>query len=145
MKMAAPQFEVLRIPEPLSLPFESLDFVDQALYGAACDAMIEVLESVRTEAARGEIVGAFWLRELCGKEIGAQSIEGLSAFYDEPTSRLDLVVTGVIGQLILDLSKRMGITSIMPLEWPCRQFREILPFYNIIPIVGFDHQTLPSQ
>jgi phospholipid/cholesterol/gamma-HCH transport system ATP-binding protein len=34
-------------------------------------------------------------------------------FYDEPTSGLDPVVTGVIGQLISDLSKRMGITSVV--------------------------------
>lgn len=34
-------------------------------------------------------------------------------FYDEPTSGLDPVVTGVIGQLIQDLSKRMGITSVV--------------------------------
>ena len=34
-------------------------------------------------------------------------------FYDEPTSGLDPVVTGVISQLIVDLSKRMGITSVV--------------------------------
>jgi len=44
MKMVEPQFEVLSIPEPVSLPFESFDFVDQALDGATGDAVIEVVE-----------------------------------------------------------------------------------------------------
>ena len=44
MKVVEPQFKILRIPEPVSLPFEGFDFVDQALDGAAGDAMIEVVE-----------------------------------------------------------------------------------------------------
>jgi len=34
-------------------------------------------------------------------------------FYDEPTSGLDPVVSGVIDQLIGDLSRRLGITSVV--------------------------------
>jgi phospholipid/cholesterol/gamma-HCH transport system ATP-binding protein len=34
-------------------------------------------------------------------------------FYDEPTSGLDPVVSGVIDQLILNLSQRMNITSVV--------------------------------
>ncbi len=52
VKMVEPQFEILRIPEAVSLPFEGFDFVDQALDGAACDAVIEVVE--KTGAIRGK-------------------------------------------------------------------------------------------
>ena len=44
MKVVEPEFKILRISEPVSLPFEGFDLVDQALDGAACDAMIEIVE-----------------------------------------------------------------------------------------------------
>ena len=50
--MVEPQFEVFSIPEPVSLPFESFDFVDQALDGATGDAVIEVVE--KTSAVGGK-------------------------------------------------------------------------------------------
>ena len=34
-------------------------------------------------------------------------------FYDEPTAGLDPIVAGVIDQLIMDLSKKLGVTSIV--------------------------------
>ena len=34
-------------------------------------------------------------------------------FYDEPTSGLDPINTGVIDQLIMDLSKKLGVTSVV--------------------------------
>ena len=52
MQVVEPQFEVLSIPEPVSLSFESFYFVDQALDGATGDAMIEVVE--KTGAVRGK-------------------------------------------------------------------------------------------
>ena len=44
MKVIEPQFEVLSIPESVSLSFESFDFVDQTLDSATGDAMVEVIE-----------------------------------------------------------------------------------------------------
>ena len=34
-------------------------------------------------------------------------------FYDEPTSGLDPITTGVIDQLIMDLSRKLGVTSVV--------------------------------
>ena len=51
--MVEPQFEILRIPEPVSLPFEGFDFIDQALDGAACDAMIEVVQKAGAIRSKG--------------------------------------------------------------------------------------------
>ena len=53
MEVVEPQFEILRISEPVSLPFESLDFVYQPLYGSAGDAMIEVVEKSSAVDCKG--------------------------------------------------------------------------------------------
>jgi len=53
MQVVEAQFEVLSIPEPVSLPFESLDFVNQALDGAAGDAVIEVVEEACAVRSKG--------------------------------------------------------------------------------------------
>ncbi len=42
--MVETEFEILRISKPVSLPLEGLDFVYEALDGAAGDAMLEVVE-----------------------------------------------------------------------------------------------------
>jgi len=44
---------MLRISQPVSLLLESLDFVDQALDGAACGAMTEVVEKTGTAHCKG--------------------------------------------------------------------------------------------
>jgi len=57
MQVVEPQFEVLGIPEPVSLSFESFDFVDQTLDGATGDSMIEVVE--KSGAVRGKGLSHF--------------------------------------------------------------------------------------
>jgi hypothetical protein len=52
VQVVEPQFEVLSIPELVSLSFESFDFVDQTLDGVTGDAMIEVVE--KSGAVRGK-------------------------------------------------------------------------------------------
>ena len=44
MEMVETEFELCRIPKPVSLPFEGLDFVYEALPCSAGNAMIEVAE-----------------------------------------------------------------------------------------------------
>lgn len=53
MKMVEPELKMLRISQPVSLLLESLDFVDQALDGAACGAMTEVVEKTGTAHCKG--------------------------------------------------------------------------------------------
>ncbi len=53
MKVVETEFEILRISEPVSLPFEGLDFVYQTLDGAAGDAMIEVVEKSSSIGPKG--------------------------------------------------------------------------------------------
>ena len=53
MKVVEPQFKILGIPEPVSLSFESLDLVDQALDCATGDGMIEIVEKSGTVARQG--------------------------------------------------------------------------------------------
>ena len=51
--MVEPQFEIFSIPEPISLPFESFDFVDQTLDSATGDGMIEVVEKAGMVCGKG--------------------------------------------------------------------------------------------
>jgi len=60
--MVEPQFEVLSIPEPVGLPFESFDFVDQALDGATGDAVMEVV-------GKGSAVGGKSLSQPIGSDL----------------------------------------------------------------------------
>jgi len=53
MKVVEPEFKILSIPEPVSLPFESFDFVDQTLDSAAGDGMIEVVEKTGAISGKG--------------------------------------------------------------------------------------------
>jgi hypothetical protein len=41
MQVVETEFEILRISKPVSLPFEGLDFVDEALHCSTGDAMLE--------------------------------------------------------------------------------------------------------
>lgn len=43
----------------------------------------------------------------------AIAMDPIIVFYDEPTAGLDPIVAGVIGKLILDLSKKLSITSVV--------------------------------
>jgi len=53
MKVVELEFKILRIPEPVSLPFEGLDFVDQALDGATGDAMVKEVEKSAAVPGKG--------------------------------------------------------------------------------------------
>ena len=44
MEMVETEFEILRISEPVSLPFEGLDLVYEALHCSTGDPMLEVVE-----------------------------------------------------------------------------------------------------
>ena len=51
--MVESQFEIFGISEPVSLPFEGFDFVDQALDAPTGDAMIEVVEKSGAVGSKG--------------------------------------------------------------------------------------------
>lgn len=81
------------------------------------ESVIEIMVKVKLE-----LVGLRDFNELMPSELsgGMQKRVALARaialdpevlFYDEPTSGLDPVMTAVIDQLIIDLSKKMGITS----------------------------------
>jgi hypothetical protein len=44
MEVVEPEFEIFRIPKPVSLPLEGLDLVYEALHGSTGDTMLEVIE-----------------------------------------------------------------------------------------------------
>ena len=44
MEVVETEFEVFRISKPVSLPFEGLDLVYEALYSSTGDRMLEVVE-----------------------------------------------------------------------------------------------------
>jgi hypothetical protein len=53
MEMVEPEFKILHISEAIGLPFEGLYFVYQALYGTACNAMLEIgqqASSIRSQS-----------------------------------------------------------------------------------------------
>ena len=53
MKVVEPEFKILRISEPVSLPFEGLDFVDETFDGATGDPVIEVVEQPGSIGGKG--------------------------------------------------------------------------------------------
>ena len=44
MEVIEAEFEIRRISKPISLPFEGLDFIDEALHCSAGDVVLEVAE-----------------------------------------------------------------------------------------------------
>lgn len=51
MKVVGPEFEILRVAKPVRPPFEGLYFVCQAIDGAACYAVIEIVEKSRLNSS----------------------------------------------------------------------------------------------
>jgi phospholipid/cholesterol/gamma-HCH transport system ATP-binding protein len=101
----------LTVGENVALPIR----YHTALPPATIDIMVKMkLELVGLREAEGklpsQISGGMRKRASLARAI---ALDPLIVFYDEPSSGLDPVATGVISQLINDLKEKMGLTNVV--------------------------------
>ena len=108
---SAALFDSMTVGENVSLPLKEHTKLDKAV--------IDIVVKMKLE-----MVGLRGFEDLMPSQIsgGMRKRVGLAraiamdpeiVFYDEPTAGLDPIVAGVIDKLILDLSKKLSITSIV--------------------------------
>ncbi len=101
----------LSVHENIALPLREHTRLDEKIIGVIVKMKLELVGLRDFEHLKpAQLSGGMQKRVALAR---ALALDPEIVFYDEPTSGLDPVVTGVIGQLITDLSKRMGITSIV--------------------------------
>ncbi len=101
----------LSVHDNIALPLREHTRLDEKIIGVIVKMKLELVGLRDFEHLKpAQLSGGMQKRVALAR---ALALDPEIVFYDEPTSGLDPVVTGVIGQLITDLSKRMGITSIV--------------------------------
>jgi phospholipid/cholesterol/gamma-HCH transport system ATP-binding protein len=101
----------LSVHDNIALPLREHTQLDEKIIGVMVKMKLELVGLRDFEHLKpAQLSGGMQKRVALAR---ALALDPELVFYDEPTSGLDPVVTGVIGQLILDLSKRMGITSVV--------------------------------
>ncbi len=101
----------LSVHDNIALPLREHTALDEKIIGVIVKMKLELVGLRDFEHLKpSQLSGGMQKRVALAR---ALALDPEIVFYDEPTSGLDPVVTGVISQLILDLSKRMGITSIV--------------------------------
>jgi len=101
----------LSVHDNIALPLREHTALDEKIIGVMVKMKLELVGLRDFEHLKpAQLSGGMQKRVALAR---ALALDPEIVFYDEPTSGLDPVVTGVIGQLILDLSKRMGITSVV--------------------------------
>jgi len=101
----------LSVHDNIALPLREHTRLDEKIIGVMVKMKLELVGLRDFEHLKpAQLSGGMQKRVALAR---ALALDPEIVFYDEPTSGLDPVVTGVIGQLILDLSKRMGITSVV--------------------------------
>ncbi|SPF47637.1 toluene transporter subunit: ATP-binding component of ABC superfamily [Syntrophobacter sp. SbD1] len=101
----------LSVHDNIALPLREHTELDEKIIGVMVKMKLELVGLRDFEHLKpAQLSGGMQKRVALAR---ALALDPEIVFYDEPTSGLDPVVTGVIGQLILDLSKRMGITSVV--------------------------------
>ena len=107
----APCLNSLSVHDNIALPLREHTELDEKIIGVMVKMKLELVGLRDFEHLKpAQLSGGMQKRVALAR---ALALDPEIVFYDEPTSGLDPVVTGVIGQLILDLSKRMGITSVV--------------------------------
>ncbi len=101
----------LSVHDNIALPLREHTKLDEKIIGVMVKMKLELVGLRDFEHLKpSQLSGGMQKRVALAR---ALALDPEIVFYDEPTSGLDPVVTGVIGQLIMDLSKRMGITSVV--------------------------------
>ncbi|MFZ2447868.1 MAG: ABC transporter ATP-binding protein [Syntrophobacteraceae bacterium] len=101
----------LTVHDNIALPLREHTKLDEKIIGVIVKMKLELVGLRDFEHLKpSQLSGGMQKRVALARAI---ALDPEIVFYDEPTSGLDPVVTGVIGQLILDLSRRIGITSVV--------------------------------
>jgi phospholipid/cholesterol/gamma-HCH transport system ATP-binding protein len=101
----------LSVHDNIALPLREHTELDEKIIGVVVKMKLELVGLRDFEHLKpAQLSGGMQKRVALAR---ALALDPEIVFYDEPTSGLDPVVTGVISQLILDVSKRMGITSVV--------------------------------
>ena len=101
----------LSVHDNIALPLREHTELDEKIIGVMVKMKLELVGLRDFEHLKpAQLSGGMQKRVALAR---ALALDPEIVFYDEPTSGLDPVVTGVISQLIVDLSKRMGITSVV--------------------------------
>jgi len=108
---SAALFDSMTVGENVSLPLREHTKLDRSV--------IDIVVTMKLELVGLRGFEGFMPSQLSGgmrKRVGlarAIAMDPEIVFYDEPTAGLDPIVAGVIDKLILDLSKKLAITSIV--------------------------------
>ncbi len=101
----------LSVHDNIALPLREHTKLDEKIIGVIVKMKLELVGLRDFEHLKpAQLSGGMQKRVALARAI---ALDPEIVFYDEPTSGLDPVVSGVISQLIMDLSKRIGITSIV--------------------------------
>lgn len=101
----------LSVHDNIALPLREHTKLDEKIIGVMVKMKLELVGLRDFEHLKpSQLSGGMQKRVALARAI---ALDPEIVFYDEPTSGLDPVVSGVIDQLILDLSRRMNITSVV--------------------------------
>ena len=101
----------LSVKDNIALPLREHTRLDEKIIGMIVKMKLELVGLRDFEHLKpAQLSGGMQKRVALAR---ALALDPEIVFYDEPTSGLDPVVSGVIDQLISDLSRRLGITSVV--------------------------------
>lgn len=101
----------LTVHDNIALPLREHTKLDEKIIGMMVKMKLELVGLRDFERLKpSQLSGGMQKRVALAR---ALALDPEIVFYDEPTSGLDPVVSGVIDQLIMDLSLRMHITSVV--------------------------------
>ena len=101
----------LSVHDNIALPLREHTELDEKIIGVIVKMKLELVGLRDFEHLKpSQLSGGMQKRVALARAI---ALDPEIVFYDEPTSGLDPVVSGVIDQLMMNLSRRMGITGVV--------------------------------
>ena len=101
----------MTVHDNIALPLREHTQLDEKIIGVIVKMKLELVGLRDFEHLKpAQLSGGMQKRVALAR---AMALDPEIVFYDEPTSGLDPVVSGVIDQLIMDLSQRLRITSVV--------------------------------